>query len=185
VAVPAGFTGGRIYVGKNYGQKPDQTEADASVEGDGILLFIEAKLYSSMSLKDDPKKDDPKKDNFKKHDQIAKKLRVGVKEAKRSGKKFYFIILDIAPKEALRRLAPRATLKSAEQKTREGFATKWKTAYWFARYKGFGGSVTPLKKIFDDMEGVDAEAVARNMGWLTWPDVFKAVLRAVIASRKG
>lgn len=181
--VPGGVMGGEIWVGKKYGEKGEETEVDASIEGDGVLVFIEAKLYSSMSLKDDPKKDDPKKKDFKKYDQIAKKLRVGVKEAQRSAKEFYFIILDIAPKEALRRLSPRAKLVSAERKKREGFGSKWKTAYWFSRYKGTGGSVAPLKEVLKgDIPGADAKAVARNMGWLTWADVYKALLRAVIES---
>jgi len=46
------------------------------------------------------------------------------------------------------------------------------------------GSVSPLREVLKDISGVDAKAVARNMGWLTWSDVFKAVLRAVIASRQ-
>jgi hypothetical protein len=181
-AAPAGFTGGEIFVGKKYGRKGDETEVDASIEGDGVLVFIEAKLYSSMSLKDDPKINDPKRSDFKKYDQIAKKLRVGVKEAQRSGKKFYFVILDIAPKEALRRLAPHAKLATAERKGREGFSSKWKTAYWFSRYKGARGGVSPLREVLKDIPGAHANAIARNMGWLTWPDVYKAVLRAVISA---
>lgn len=60
-----------------------------------------------------------------------------------------------------------------------------KTAYWFSRYKGVRGSVTPLRKVLKDISGADAKIVARNMGWLTWGDVYKAVLRAVIASRQS
>jgi len=43
-------------------------------------------------------------------------------------------------------------------------------------------SVSPLREVLKDIPGVDAKHVAGNMGWLTWADVFKAVLRAVIAS---
>lgn len=53
-------------------------------------MFIEAKLYSPMTMS----MADP--DNRKPHDQIARKIPVGVKEAQYSGKEFYFIILDIA-----------------------------------------------------------------------------------------
>jgi hypothetical protein len=174
VTAPAGLTGGKIIVGEKYGKKGDETEVDASIEGEGVLVFIEAKLYSSMSLKD--------KSKGKEYDQIAKKLRVGLKESQRTGKEFYFIILDIAPKEALRTLNPRPSLKDAESAARGGFPSKWNTAFWFSRYKGIDGDVSPLREVLEGIPGVDAKVVARNMGWLTWPDVYKAVLRAVIAS---
>jgi len=173
---PAGFLTGKIWIGKKYGEEPEETEVDASIEGDQVLVFIEAKLYSPMSPADLAKR--------KPHDQIARKLRVGLKEAQRSGKDFYFIILDIAPKEILRGLKPGASLNDAERKPRGGFASKWLTAYWFSRYRGVRGSVSPLREVLKNISGVDAKAVARNMGWLTWSDVFKAVLRAVIASRQ-
>lgn len=173
---PAGFLTGKILIGEKYGEKQEETEVDASIEGDQVLVFIEAKLYSPMSSAD-PAKGKP-------HNQILRKLRVGLKEAHRSGKDFYFIILDIAPKEILRSLKPGASLREANRKPRGGFASKWLTAYWFSRYRGVRGSVSPLRKDLEDISGVDAKAVARNMGWLTWSDVFKAVLRAVIASRQ-
>jgi hypothetical protein len=174
---PAGFLAGRIWVGKKYGEKGEETEVDASIEGDRVLVFIEAKLYSPMSLADHA--------NQKPHDQIARKLRVGVKKAQRSGKDFYFIILDIAPKEILRGLKPGASLSDAKRMARSGFSSKWLTAYWFSRYKGMRGSVSPLREVLDDISGADARAIAKNMGWLTWPDVYKVILRAVIASRQG
>jgi|SRR5579872_2679264 len=95
---PAGFLNSEIHIGKKYGEAQEETEVDASIEGDKVLVFIEAKLYSSMGLADLAKR--------KPHDQIDRKLRVGLKEAQRSGKDFYFIILDIAPKEILRGLGP-------------------------------------------------------------------------------
>ena len=125
-----------------------------------------------MSVADEAKR--------KPHDQIARKLRVGLKVAERTGKTFFFIILDIAPKELLRSLRPGASLADAKETKRAGFASKWLTAYWFTRYKG-GGSVTPLKGILQDIPTADARAMASNMGWLTWSDVYKTVLRAVIA----
>lgn len=173
---PAGFLAGSISVGKKYGEEGEETEVDVSIEGDQVLVFIEAKLYSPMSAADLAKR--------KPHNQIARKLRVGLKEAQRSGKDFYFIILDIAPKEILRGLKPGASLSDAERKSRGGFASKWLTAYWFSRYRGVRGSVSPLRKVLEDISGVDAKAVARNMGWLTWSEVFKVVLRSVIASRQ-
>lgn len=173
--IPAGFLAGKIRVGKRYGDKNEETEVDASIEGDQVLVFIEAKLYSSMSLADVA--------NRKPHDQITRKLRVGLKEAQRSGKVFYFILLDIAPKEILRGLKPGASLSDAKTATKGGFASKWLTAYWFSRYMGVRGSVSPLREVLKDISGVDVKLVARNMGWLTWSDVFKALLRAVIASR--
>ena len=77
-----------MWIGKKYGDKGEETEVDASIEGERVLVFIEAKQYSPMSMADP--------DNRKPHDQIARKIRVGVKEAQYSGKEFYFIILDIA-----------------------------------------------------------------------------------------
>lgn len=173
---PEGFLTGKICIGKKYGEEQEETEVDASVEGDQVLVFIEAKLYSSMSPADLAKR--------KPHNQIARKLRVGLKEAQRSRKDFYFIILDIAPKEILRGLKPGASLSDAKRKPSGGFASKWLTAYWFSRYRGVRGSVSPLREVLKGISGVDAKDVARNMGWLTWSDVFKAVLRAVITSRQ-
>lgn len=168
---PSGFSAGTIYIGKTYGDMKDKTEVDASVEGDGTLVFIEAKLYSAMSLADEAK-DKP-------HDQIARKLRVGIKEAKRTHSDFYFLILDIAPKEILRSLSPGASLAEAKNAKRSGFASKWLTAYWFSRYKG-GSSVTPLREILKDIPGADAGIISKHMGWLVWSDIFKITLRSVI-----
>jgi hypothetical protein len=169
---PPGFTSGAIHVGKTYGEASEKTEVDASIEGDGVLVFFEAKLYSPMSLADEA--------NRKPHDQIARKLRVGIKEAEHTKAVFYFLILDIAPKEILRSLSPGASLAEAKTAKRGGFAAKWLTAYWFSRYKG-GSSVTPLREVLKDIPGAAAEAVSNNMGWLVWSDVFKVVLRGVIA----
>jgi len=167
---PPGFLSGKIHIGKSYGKKPEETEVDASVEGDGILVFIEAKFCSPMSL-------------HKPHDQIARKLRVGLKEAQRSKKTFYLIIVDIASKEILRGLKPGASLAEAWDTKLCGFAAKWRTAYFFCLYSGT--SVTPLTEVLKDIPGADACAAAANMGWLTWSDVFKTVLRATIAAGSG
>lgn len=172
--VPPGLLNSKIWVGKQYGEKGEETEVDASIEGDGLLVFIEAKLYSPISLADGIKK---------KHDQIARKLRIGVKEAQRSKKSFYLIVLDIAPKEILLGLKPRTSVKDPKKKSRGGFAGKWITADAFTSYKqGSRSRVNPLDPIFEGIAGVDVKAIANNMGWLTWSDVYKVVLRAVIAS---
>ncbi|MDQ3080689.1 MAG: hypothetical protein M3R07_00555 [Gemmatimonadota bacterium] len=168
-----GFVSGRIFIGKSYGEPGEQTEVDVSIEGDEVLVFVEAKLYSPMSLADEA--------NRKPHDQIARKLRVGIKEAQRTQRAFYFLILDIAPKEILRGLNPGASLAEATTSRRGGFAGKWLTAYWFARYKG-GSSVTPLRTVLKDIPIADATAVSRNMGWLVWSDIYKTILRSVIAA---
>ena len=169
----AGFAHGAIYVGKTYGSPKEKTEVDVSIEGNGILLFVEAKLYSSMSLADEA--------NRKPHDQIVRKLRVGIAEGKRTQTDFHFLILDIAPREILRNLNPGVSLADAKSTKRGGFASKWLTAYWFSRYKG-GRSVTPLREVLKDIPDADAAAISKNMGWLVWSDVFKITLRSVMAA---
>lgn len=171
---PEGVLSGTIHIGKRYGEG-ESTEVDASIEGPGALVFVEAKLYSPMSQADASK--------GKPHNQIERKLRVGLREASRLGSTFYFILLDIAPPEMLSALKPRASLEEATAPTAGGFGGKWLTAYWFARYKRRArGSRAPLQKLLRDVEmsDVDATEVAARMGWLTWPDLFKAVLRAAI-----
>jgi hypothetical protein len=77
-----------IEIGKSYkGFKSEETELDASIETSTKIIFIEAKLYSSISLKSENKP----------HDQIARKIRVGLDYALKQDKEFYFIFLDIAP----------------------------------------------------------------------------------------
>jgi hypothetical protein len=169
----AGFARGSICIGKTYGRTKEKTEVDISIEGDGILVFVEAKLYSPMSLADDA--------NRKPHDQIVRKLRVGIAEAERTQTDFHFLILDIAPKQILSNLNPGVSLADAKSAKRGGFASKWLTAYWFSRYKG-GSSVTPLREGLKDVPGADVRTISRNMGWLVWSDVFKITLRAVMAA---
>ena len=64
----------QIHVGKSYTgiSTKESTEVDASIEAPGILVFVEAKLYSSVSPASPPEKP---------HDQIARKLRVGLDSA--------------------------------------------------------------------------------------------------------
>jgi hypothetical protein len=172
--VPAGVLSGNILVGKRYGDV-EATEVDASIEGPGILVFIEGKLYSPMSQADALK--------GKPHNQIERKLRVGLREGAREDKVFYFILLDLAPLEMLRSLNPGASLEEATRTRATGFGRKWLTAYWFARYKyGAQGSRAPLQRLLLDsgVDGLNAPDVAERMGWLTWADLFKSVLRAAI-----
>lgn len=92
---PEGVLSGAIKVGEEYGNI-ERTEVDASIDGPGAIVFFEAKLYSTMSAADPVKR--------KPHNQIERKLRVGLREAKHRDSTFYFILLDIAPSEALRSL---------------------------------------------------------------------------------
>jgi hypothetical protein len=53
------------------------------------------------------------------------------------------------------------------------------------RNHGRGGSLKPLRELLLN-EGLDANQVsqvAARMGWLTWADVFKVILRSVIPTR--
>jgi hypothetical protein len=176
MAAPDGFEAATICIGKSYGAGNASSEIDLSFVGDGFLVFAEAKLYSPMSQAD-PDNDKP--------NQIARKLTLGLKTAQIMGKDFYFILLDIAPPGCLAQLKPRASLKEANGKA-SGFGGKWLTSYWFSRFKyGHGGSLTPLRDVLLK-EGLDADQVsqvAARMGWLTWADIFKVVLRSVIPTQ--
>ncbi len=91
----------KIIVGKDYTSKSTKevTEIDASIEAPGILIFIEGKLYCSLSPADPPKKP---------HDQIAKKLRVGL-DSLTDGQAFFFVFLDIAPVDKMNRKKSKET----------------------------------------------------------------------------
>lgn len=162
----------KIYVGKTYeGKKTkESTEVDASIELPDKLIFFEAKLYSSISLVN--------KEKDVEYDQIAKKLRVGIDHAQ--GKDFYFIFLDIAPVNKLNR---RSTREEAKDKG-ENFHDKWKSAWWFSYYKnGRNGSLSPLRKILEDIDVKNIEEVASRMGWLTWTNLFKTILRGTFIKK--
>jgi hypothetical protein len=174
--IPPGVLSGAIRIGKRYGNT-ESTEVDASIEGIDALVFIEAKLYSPMSAADPDKK--------KPHNQIERKLRVGLNEAARRGCTFYFILLDVAPLLTIRSLKAGASLSEATKPKETGFRGKWTTAYWFARYKyGSRGSLAPLQRLLSDASFPEARAedVSKRMGWLTWGDLFKTVLRSVLHS---
>lgn len=142
----------QIHIGKNYHANTvtENTELDASIETDDKLIFIEAKLYGKIAL---PDKDKP-------HDQLIKKIRIGLDVANHESKSFYFIFLDIAPVDY--------TLK---------FGEKSVNAEYFKQYKE--NSNTLADQLIEDSYK-SLEEVSQNMGWLTWASLFKTVLRAVI-----
>jgi hypothetical protein len=147
---------------------PESTEADVSIETADKLIFVEAKLYSSISLPDAEKP----------YNQIARKLRVGLDAAHHENKEFWFLFLDIAP---LEKFAPRSKPKAEAEDNSHDFYSKWKSAWWFDYYKnGRNGSRRPLMEILDGLEHPPVNEIAANMGWLTWASLFKTVLRAMI-----
>jgi len=163
-----------IFIGKKYSgisikeDTKEDTEVDASIEMPDKIIFFEAKLYSSISLADGEKKP---------HDQIARKLRVGLDYANREKKEFYFIFLDIAPRSVLLKFAKGKSKKKALDHLKD----KWKSAWWFNYYKvGRNNSLKPLKIALEGIDVPSVESVADNMGWLTWGDLFKIVLRGTI-----
>lgn len=161
-----------IFIGKEYRGvtiKDEKTEVDASIELPDKLIFFEAKLYSSISLADTA--------NNKPHDQIARKLRVGWDYAKHENKEFYFIFIDIAPSSALLKFEKEKSKKKALDNSKD----KWKSAWWFNYYKmGRNNSLSPLRKVLEGIDVPPIKSVAANMGWLTWSDLFKIVLRGMI-----
>lgn len=60
---------------------------------------------------------------------------------------------------------------------------KWKSVWWFNWYKnGWRSSLKPLENI---LVGIDhrfqtVESVSKNMGWLTWSDLFKITMRGML-----
>ena len=160
-----------IFIGKNYSgiSIKEDTEVDASIEMPDKIIFFEAKLYSSISLADESKN--------KPHDQIARKLRVGLDYANHEKKEFYFIFLDIAPSGVLLKFAK----GKSKEKALDNSKGKWKSAWWFNYYKvGRNNSRSPLKIALEGIAVPSVKSVADNMGWLTWGDLFKIVLRGTI-----
>jgi len=147
--------------------KKEKTEVDASIETDDRLIFIEAKLYSLISLPTD----------IQPYNQIANKLRIGLDYSQMNKKQFYFIFLDIAP---LEELSLRKKKTEAEQSS-HNFSSKWKSAWWFSYYKN-RRSLKPLKEVLGDISINEEELnqLKQRMGWLTWASLFKIVLRAAI-----
>lgn len=162
----------KIFIGKEYTgtSSKESTEVDASIELPDKIIFIEAKLYSSISLAD------PDPMNNKPHDQIARKIRVGLDSA--GNKEFYFIFLDIAP---ISKLTQRKTKTEALSISKGGFYDKWKSAWWFSYYKdGRNKSLKPLRDILNGIPFTTEQSVANNMAWLTWSDLYKIILRGIL-----
>lgn len=158
---------GKIYKGNSI---KEQTELDASIETSKKIIFFEAKLYSSISLKSDNKP----------HDQIARKIRVGLDYALKEDKEFYFIFLDIAPRD---KLYDFTSEKKSMENAKKLPTKKWKSVWWFNRYKnGWKGNLKPLKEVLSDISTNETVItnVSGNMGWLTWTDLFKITMRGMI-----
>ena len=160
---------GKSYVGKS---TKESTEVDASIEAPGVLVFFEAKLYSSVKPAKPPKKP---------HDQIARKLRVGLDFIEKETQEFFFVFLDIAPVEKM-------VLQKRKTEVMEGlggdYKDKWRSAWLFNYYKhGRNNSLRPLEEALEGLDTPPVEAVANHMGWLTWADLFKCTMRAALVNR--
>ena len=161
-----------VHIGKTYtgASTKESTEVDASIEAPGILTFIEAKLYSSVA---------PAAPPGKPHDQIARKLRVGIDSLQGECQEFFFIFLDIAPVELM---SERRSKEEATEGAGGNYKEKWRSAWLFNYYKhGRNKSLKPLAKALAGIHTPPLEIVARNMGWLTWADLFKCTLRAMVS----
>lgn len=161
-----------IYIGKSYTgiSTKESTEVDASIEAPGILVFIEAKLYSSVSPASLPEKP---------HDQIARKLRVGLDSIKNEDREFFFVFLDIAPADVMFQRRKKSVVLETSG---GGYKDKWRSAWLFNYYKnGRNKSLRPLAEALEGVDSPPVETVAEHMGWLTWADLFKCTMRAVLA----
>jgi len=161
----------QIHIGKQYTGTTthESTEVDASIELPDKLFFIEAKLYSSVSLSTPPDKP---------YDQIARKLRVGIDSPLGDEREFFFIFLDIAPYEKLNRQEKKSIVF---ENTNNGFDDKYKSAWLFNYYKfGRNNSLKPLENVLDGVSTPPVQTIANNMGWLTWSDVYKTILRKLV-----
>lgn len=164
-----------VHVGKKYTglSTTESTEVDASVEAPGVLVFFEAKLYSAVSPAAPPEK---------KHDQIARKLRVGLDSPANGEREFFFIFLDLAPADMMYQRKKKFV---AVGPPGGGYKDKWRSAWLFQYYKvGRNNSLRPLTDALEGVAHPPVEAVAARMGWLTWADLFKCTLRAALAARR-
>lgn len=168
------LTGLRIDIGKEFlaPSISERTEVDVSIETERCIIFFEAKLYCALSLAEPPEKP---------HNQIARKLRVGVDYAQSVNKAYYFVVLDIAPVEKM-------YVRNSKKEALSGgssYQDKWKTAWWYDYYKkGRNNSMKPLEEILTGIElkseNYKIGTISRNMGWLTWADIFKITLRSAL-----
>ncbi len=160
----------QIYIGKEYTglASKESTEVDASIELPGALVFFEAKLYSAMSQASQGKRD-----------QIARKLRVGLDAPLNDAREFFFIFLDIAPLDKLKAGKKAGQKNNVEASSSAGFNDKWKSAWWFNHYK-YAADLEPLSEALAGItDQSSVQPVAENMGWLTWSDLFKSILRSM------
>lgn len=160
-----------IHIGKTYtgASTKESTEVDVSVEAPGVLLFFEAKLYSAVSPAAPPDKP---------HDQIARKLRVGLDSELGRERDLFFLFLDLAPVDMTYQRRHKSTV--ADQPG-GGFRDKWRSAWLFQYYKrGYNKSRRPLSEALAGIDHPPVEEVAARMGWLTWADLFKCTMRAVL-----
>ncbi len=163
-----------VHVGKQYTgiSTKEATEVDASIEAPGMLVFFEAKLYSAVSPAAPPEKP---------HDQIARKLRVGLDSIVNGEREFFFVFLDLAPAEMM---LQRKTKNEAVGQSGGGYKDKWRSAWLFQYYKvGRNNSLRPLADALAGVAHPPVEAVAARMGWLTWADLFKCTMRAALAAK--
>lgn len=163
-----------VHIGKQYTgiSTKESTEVDASVEAPGVLVFFEAKLYSAMSPAAPPEKP---------HDQIARKLRVGLDSIVNGEREFFFVFLDIAPAGMM--FQRKAKLEAVGQPG-GGYEEKWRSAWLFQYYKvGRNKSLRPLAEALVGVAQPPVEVVAARMGWLTWADLFKCTMRATLVAR--
>ena len=116
----------------------------------------------------------------KPHDQIARKLRIGLDSPLQDIREFFFIFLDIAPSD---KLTKRKNKSEALAPSKNGFYDKWKSAWLFNYYKmGRNKSLKPLKTALEGINIPHIQSIADNMGWLTWSDLFKSILKGVITT---
>jgi len=163
-----------IHVGKTYMgiTTNESTEVDASIEAPGILVFVEAKLYSSVSPPSPPEKP---------HDQIARKLRVGLDSIQNNKRDFFFVFLDIAPAEMM---FERKKKEVAVGTAGGNYKNKWRSAWLFNYYKrGRNNSLRPLAEALAGIQTPPTDVVSKHMGWLTWADLFKCTMRAALSKR--
>ena len=163
-----------IHIGKQYtgSSTKEATEVDASIEAPGVLVFFEAKLYSAVRSAAPPEKP---------HDQIARKLRVGLDSTVNGEREFFFVFLDLAPAEMM---FQRKTKLEALGEFGGGYKDKWRSAWLFRYYKvGRNHSLRPLTEALEGIPHPPVEVVSANMGWLTWADLFKCTMRATLAAR--
>jgi hypothetical protein len=163
-----------IHIGRRYtgASTRETTEVDASIEAPGVLVFFEAKLYSAVSPAAPPDKP---------HDQIARKLRVGLDSLVNAEHEFFFVFLDLAPADMM---FQRRKKQEAVREPGGGYSDKWRSAWLFNYYKvGRNNSLRPLAEALAGIAHPPVQTVAARMGWLTWADLFKCTLRAALAAK--